>query len=232
MEGFISGNIDFWRDPHRKECFAAFVVDLCAECYDMANGQTLFMSRATKEKLDSSLFITETPRVEHLEAPLNFERFTEAKTSVNVAKWMGESVTASRLKTEDFSHFSADGGSNAIGSLQEYEVVTRVEEGRTNSIDFTICLAHQNERSAGYASGTANFADNPNEELGDILKKSHEIQERVHRNGGRMDVFKQVQDGKERDPKMGPVPSVVSRWNSKCVLHVYVKYPHRAGFVC
>ena len=60
----------------------------------------------------------------------------------------------------DFSQLTADGASNAIGSMQEFEVLTR--HGRPNDVDFAVCYAHQNERSGGKASGTVKFAEETN----------------------------------------------------------------------
>ena len=91
---------------------------------------------------------------------------------------MQVSCDQSGILPEDWAQLSADGGSNAIGSIQEYEVVSR-SDGRQTSVEFNICYSHQNERSGGFASGTMKFADMPNEELGAILRKSNEIQVQI-----------------------------------------------------
>jgi len=49
----------------------------------------------------------------------------DAKTIVNVTKWMQGSCDQSGILPEDWAQLLADGGSNAIGSIQEYEVVSR-----------------------------------------------------------------------------------------------------------
>ena len=87
---------------------------------------------------------------------------------------MFESIVEAKIDSDDFNQLAADGGSNTIGSIQDFEVVTR-EEGRTNYTDFVVCFSHQNEGSAGYASGTVKFVDAPNEELGAVLAKNHDI---------------------------------------------------------
>ncbi len=66
---------------------------------------------------------------------------------------MQDSCAESAIVPEDWGQLSADGGSNAIGSIQEYEVVS-CSEGWQTSVEFNICYSHQNERSGGYASGT------------------------------------------------------------------------------
>ena len=182
----------------------------------MANGQSLFMSNETMQQLDDDMFNNRAPQVANLEIPLNFERFDGAKTVDKVAAWMDSSVQDSKLEASDFGQLVADGGSNAIGSVQEYEVVTRSSnKGRSNNQDFNVCVAHQNQRSAGMASGTADFVVNENEELGALLKKSHEIQERTHRNNNRMKEYVAVAERKGRQPILKPKPSVVTRWDSK-----------------
>ncbi len=89
----------------------------------------------------------------------------------------------------------ADGGSNAIGSIQEYDVVSH-SEGRQTSVEFNICYCHQNEHSGGYASGTMKFADKPNEELGAILRKSHEIQVWISQAPKCMKLYFDINGGK------------------------------------
>ena len=76
----MSGNIDFWTDPHRRESFGAFVLDLLASKYVMDDGMTLFMSQETRDKVDDDLFQTGTPILDNLEFPVNFECFPGSKT--------------------------------------------------------------------------------------------------------------------------------------------------------
>lgn len=241
-EGFMSGTIDFWTDSHRKEAFGAFVVDMTAEKYKMADGTEMFMSRETKGKIDDELFMTGMsyfyfwylvytnssltfksfiylvllctigkPTLACLEMIINFERFTQSKTCTNVSDWMHESISEAKVANSDFAQLSADGASNAIGSLQEFEVLTRPE--RPNEVDFTVCLAHQNERSGGMASGTIKNAES-NYELGAELKKNHEIQVRINRAPARLHVLQDVQEKKGRSPPLHPDPGIEVRWNS------------------
>jgi hypothetical protein len=90
----------------------------------------------------------------------------------------------------DFSQLTANGASNAIGSMQEFEVLTH--DGCPTSVDFAICYAHQNERSGGKASGTVKFEEITHDNLGDLLKKSHEIQVRISTAPKRMHAYWQV----------------------------------------
>ena len=164
----MSGNIDFWTDPHRRESFGVMVLDILAPSYVMDDGQALFMSHETKDKLDEGRFQTGTAILDNLEFPVNFERFPGSKTSTAVSDWMFQSIAATNIETADFNQLAADGGSNAIGAIQEFEVVAR-EDGRSNSTELVVCISHQNERSGGYVSGTVKFADAPNDELGAVL---------------------------------------------------------------
>ena len=118
---------------------------------------------------------------------------------------MESSCAESGMMNSDFSQLTADGASNAIGSMQEFEVLTR--HGRPNEVDFAVCYAHQNERSGGKASGTVKFAEETNNDLGDVLKKSHEIQVRISRAPKRMHAYRQVQTKKERKPLLNPDPA-------------------------
>ena len=84
-------------------------------------------------------------------------------------------------------------------------------------MDFNVCGAHQNERSDGYASGVLKFADNPNdnEDLGDILKKNHDIQVRIPRNPGRMKIYREIQTQKARNLALNPDPANATRWQGE-----------------
>ncbi len=113
-----------------------------------------------------------------------------------MTKWSG-------ILSEDWAQQSADSGSNAIGSIQEYEVVSR-SEGQQTNVEFNICYSHQNELSGGFASGTMKFADTPNEELGANLRKSHEIQVRIDWSQKRMKLYSDIQRRPGRKPLLAP----------------------------
>ena len=125
---------------------------------------------------------------------------------------MSESCVEVRAKSEDFNQLSADGGSNAIGACQEYEVMTRCDSRRATCLDFNVCFSHQNERSSGYASGTIKFADEPNADLGLILSKNHDIQVRFGRSPKRLGVLLKHQVSHARDPCLKPDPANETRW--------------------
>ena len=54
---------------------------------------------------------------------------------------MQDSCTESGILSEDWAQLLADGGSNAIGSIQEYEVVYR-SEGQQTIVEFNICYSY------------------------------------------------------------------------------------------
>lgn len=122
-----------------------------------------------------------------------------------------ESFSEARLNNKDINQFSADGASNAIGSIAEYEALSRIT--RPNDVQLSVCLAHQNERSGGYASGMIMFAEPANKELGDILEKSHRIQVRLSRSSNRMAIYREVQLRNHRKPMLNPDPANETRWN-------------------
>lgn len=151
------------------------------------------------------------PNLECLEFPLNFEEFREVKTCVNVSQWLDDSSALAKIRKSDFFHLSADGASNAIGSVAELEVMQR--SGRATAVDFNICFAHQTERSGGKASGMVKYKDGShNESLGIMLAKNHEIQVRLTRGTKRLEIFRSVQERKGRTPPLGPDPANETRW--------------------
>ncbi len=111
----------------------------------------------------------------------------------------------------NFSQITADGASNAIGSMQELEVLTR--HGCPNDVDFAVCYAHQNKCSGGKALGTVKSAEETNNELGDMLKKSLKIQVRISRAPKQMHAYRQVQIKKKCKPLLNPDPANETRWN-------------------
>ncbi|KAL7541353.1 hypothetical protein ACHAWF_006910 [Thalassiosira exigua] len=181
--GFTSGAIHFWTDCHRIEMFGAFVLNLVGKHCAMDNGQDLFMSQETRDKLTADQFLTGSPVPELavLEYPLNFEMFQMEKTIDNVVDWIQESVVKANLASEDFDHLSADGCSNAIGPIREFEMKGS-EEARVNNLDSNICAAPQNECSCNYSSRIGCFVENMNKELGDVLKKYNTIQTKLNRH--------------------------------------------------
>ena len=216
-DAFASAAIDFWTDSHRKESYGALVVNVTANKYELSNGLSLFMSDKTKEATielhGKDFFASQKPRLECAEFVLNFEKFDKPKTIDNVAQWMDDTFRATRIKSGDFSQMCADGGSNAIGSIAEYEVVSR--EDRSSTLDFTVCYTHQNERSGIWGSGTGDFKDQPNRELGSVLVKNHTLQTSINRNGTRLGVYRSIQNEKGRKPQLQPRPSVETRWHAK-----------------
>lgn len=124
--------------------------------------------------LTQSLFVLHLfqskSNLDNLEFPANFERCDQQKTIVNVLDWMNKTVEHTSMLYSDYNQVAADGAGNAVGSILEFEAQSR--EVRSNDIEVEVCIAHQNERAGGYASGVLQFAEPVNDELGKILKKS------------------------------------------------------------
>jgi hypothetical protein len=131
------------------------------------------------------------PTLSCLEYVLNFEQFDKSKTCTYVSDWMFESFREATVLNGDFLHLAADGASNAIGSIVEFESLSHPT--RSNDVALSVCIAHQNEWSGGYASGTIAFAEPANDELGLIIDKSRKIQVRMSCLSQRMAAYCDIQ---------------------------------------
>jgi hypothetical protein len=151
------------------------------------------------------------PTLDNLEYVLNLEKNDKPKTCVNVCDWMAESFVEASLTNQDINQLAADGSSNAIGSVAKYESLARLT--RSNDVELSVCIAHQNERSGGYALGTIAFAVPANQELGDILDKSNGIQVRLSRSSTVMGIYHNLQVKNKRKPILVPNPANKTRWN-------------------
>jgi hypothetical protein len=156
----------------------------------------LFVSNKTyKERAKNSILMMEPERSD-LEVVLSFEHFREAKTSENIAAWLHKSHLRGGLKPDYILCHATDGASNAVGSAAGYKAIT--ESLRETEIEHYTCFAHQVNRSAKFASGTGDFKDNANEELSAVIQKLHEINGRIYRNEGRLQVLYGVQNERGR----------------------------------
>jgi hypothetical protein len=151
------------------------------------------------------------PTLSCLEYVLNFEQFDKSKTCTNVSNWMFESFCEATVLNGDFLQLAADGASNAIGSIAEFESLSRPT--CSNDVALSVCIAHQNEWSGGYTSGTIAFAEPANDELGLIIDKSHKIQVRMSRLSQRMAVHCDIQTENNCKPMLIPDPANETQWN-------------------
>jgi hypothetical protein len=142
---------------------------------------------------------------------LTFEIIDKPKTCANVCDWMAESFVEASLTNQDINQLAADGASNAIGSTAEYELLT--QPTRSNDVELSVCNAHQNEWLGGYAVGMIAFAVPANQELGDILDKSHGIQVGLSRSSIRMAIYHDIQVKNKHKPILVPGPTNKTRWN-------------------
>ncbi len=124
---------------------------------------------------------------------------------------MAESFVEALLTNQDINQLAADGASNAIGSITKYESLARPT--RSYDVELSVCIAHQNERLGGYASGTIAFAVPANQELGDILDKSHGIQVCLSHSSTRMAIYHGIQVKNKHKPMLVPNPANKTRWN-------------------
>jgi hypothetical protein len=125
--------------------------------------------------------------------------------------WMVKSFVEASLTNQNINQLAADGASNAIGSIPEYESLAQLT--CSNDVELSVCIAHQNERLGGYASGRIAFAVPANQELGDILDKSHGFQVHLSCSSTRMAIHHNIQVKNKRMPMLVPNPANKTRWN-------------------
>ena len=91
-------------DGHCHERFTTLMVDMLAKQHTMTmkEPEWLFMSDAARSNRYDDLFVIREPSLGNLKFPLNFERFTGAKTVANVTMWMIERATEVNLWKVDF----------------------------------------------------------------------------------------------------------------------------------
>jgi hypothetical protein len=124
---------------------------------------------------------------------------------------MCESFCEATVLNDDFLQLAADGASNAIGSIADFESPSCPT--RLNDVALSVCIAHQNEWSGGYASGTIAFAEPANDEHGLIIDKSHKIQVRMSRSSQKMAVYCDIQTENNCKPMLIPDPANKTQWN-------------------
>jgi hypothetical protein len=121
-------------------------------------------------------------------------------------------VECAKLKHADVNQFAADGASNTIGSVSEYE--SFLQTAHPNEMHFDVCYAHQNHCSGGYASGTLKFAEPVNTALKEILIKNHQIQVHICCSTNRMKVYRDIQKSHSCKPMLNPDPGNKIRWDN------------------
>ena len=131
-----------------------------------------------------------------LEFVLAFDQFEDSKTAANIADWLLEGHVRGGLKPSMILCHATDGASNAVGSAPAFEEITR--HMRSSLMAHYICMAHQVNRAAKFASGTGDFKENANEELSAVLRKMHDINGRIFRNEERLKVLYKVQKERNR----------------------------------
>ena len=152
-------------------------------------------NKSYKDMPKNEILMVEPNRCD-LEAVLSFEKFPDMKTSANIASWLRKGHLRGGLKPEYILCHATDGASNAVGSAMEFMAITSA--ARETDIRTYVCLVHQVNRSAKWASGTGDFRENQNLDLSNVLKKLHEINARVYRNESRLKVLFKVQKDKHR----------------------------------
>jgi hypothetical protein len=209
---FASTNSDFYQCPERREAYGCIVANMCSKRYHFKDGRRLFISNQTLSEGGRSQVAIKEGMLQGLEVVISFKQFDGAKTGVGVGTWLYDEHFEKGLKPSYVMYHSTDGASNAVASADHYNLLS--EMNTDSEILHNVCLAHQNNRSAKYASGTGDFKTCKNESLRDVLNKVHAIIARVHRTYQRTKVVRDVQRRAGRLSIVLPVPSVVTRWDS------------------
>lgn len=209
---FASSNSDFYQCPERREAYGCIVSNMCCNRYIFKDGRKLFVSEQSLQEGAADQLSIKDGSLEALEVVISFKKFDGAKSGIGVGKWLYDEHLHKGLKPKYMIYHSTDGASNAVASVNHYQVLA--EMNTNTEIQHNTCLAHQNNRSAKFASGTGDFAICRNVTLRDVLNKTHQIIARVHRTGKRVEVVRDVQRKAQRVAIVLPMPSVVTRWDS------------------
>ena len=211
---FASTNSDFYRNPERRESYGCIVANMAAYQYFFKDGSKLFVSQQTLNEGAANLLSCKKGQLTQCETVNSFKRFEGAHTGSGVGSWLTQEHKEKGLLPQYVGYHCTDGASNAVASVNEYELLT--EMNRDTPINHQKCLAHQTNRSAKFASGTGDFKVCQNKPLSELLNKTHTIIARVHRSPARIAVIKSVQRSAKRKVIVLPSPGVTTRrWDSE-----------------
>ena len=205
---FASTNSDFYQCPERREAYGCIVANMCSYRYHFKDGRRLFVSQHTLKKGAQAKLATTKGVLAGLETVLSFKKFDGPKTGIGIGTWLVAEHKNKGLLPSYVCYHSTDGASNAVSSVNHYELMTQMNND--GSVHHDKCMAHQNNRSAKYASGTGDFKTCANTALRDVLMKAHNTIQRVHRSAHRCKVVRDVQKAALRKTVVLPIPSLVT----------------------
>ena len=209
---FASTNSDFYQCPERREAYGCIVANMCAYKYHFRDGRQLFVSQQTLKQGAEAKLAIKKGSLAGLETVNSFKKFDGPKTGIGIANWLVSEHANKGLLPAYVGYHSTDGASNAVSSIHHYDLMTQMN--REGAVHHDKCMAHQNNRSAKYGSGTGDFKVCANPALRDVLLKAHNLINRVHRSAYRCKVVRDVQKAAKRKTIVLPIPSVVTRWDS------------------
>ena len=166
---FASTNSDFYQCPERRESYGCIVANMCAVRYRFNDGRWLFVSKQTLNEGCSHKLAYPDGKLHGLETVIAFKKFDGAKTGLAIGTWLVDQHETKGLLPNYVAYHSTDGASNAVSSVDHYKTLTEMNAG--SKISHDRCMAHQNNRSAKFASGTSDLAECSNETLCDVLNK-------------------------------------------------------------
>ena len=100
-------------------------------------GRWLFISNKTLKEQKGKALVPENSKSD-LEFVLAFDHFPESKTAANIADWLLEGHVHGGLKPSMILSHATDGASNAIGSANAFEQITR--HMRSSAMAHYICM--------------------------------------------------------------------------------------------
>jgi hypothetical protein len=125
--------------------------------YYFKDGRHLFVSNQTLNQGVRNQLATKEGVLKGCEVVLSFKRFNGAKTGIGVGMWLYDEHLEKGLKPSYVVYHATDGASNAVASANHNRLLAEMNGVYESRILHNTCLAHQNNRSAKFASGTGDF---------------------------------------------------------------------------
>jgi hypothetical protein len=123
---FASTNSDFYQCPERREAYGCIVGNMCSYRYQFRDGRNLFVSKQTlKQGVEEKLAISQGI-LDGMETVVSFKMFDGPKTGAGIGKWMVAEHANKGLLPAYVGYHSTDGASNAVSSVEHYELMTEM----------------------------------------------------------------------------------------------------------
>ena len=128
---------------------------MAARRYTFKDGRKIFVSKQTLNEVAADFLAAPKGLLDQCETVNSFKRYESAHTGKAIGAWLASEHEAKGLLPQYIGYHCTDGASNAVASVNEYEILTEINHD--TPINHQKCLAHQTNRSAKFASGTGDF---------------------------------------------------------------------------